>query len=165
MWTQLANSRQPTATLAPDNRAKPKAAAKCPTCVPMDYLLPCLFRLVRSTDRLAGGRSVLRHTIDRMRLWCVFLNTRGVSRITSPCCLVGLLLHSHESKGKCDAHVEGLDGLGRTFKGMLIILGVGGCGLDFMDGARSVEAGVWVYWLKESLLGRCREFDKAILLD
>ena len=26
----------------------------------------------------------------------------------------------------------------------LIILGVGGCGLIFMDGARSVEAGVWV---------------------
>ena len=110
----------------------------------MDYLLLCFFRRVRSTDRLAGGRSVLRHTIDRMRLWCVFLNTRGVSRITSPCLLVGLLLHPHESKGKSDAHVEGLDGLGRTFEGMLIVLGVGGCGLLFMDGARSVEAGVWV---------------------
>ena len=110
----------------------------------MDYLLLYFFRLVRSTDRLAGGRSGLRHTIDRMRLRCVFLNTRGVSRITCPCLLVGLLLHPHESKGKCDAHVEGLDGFGRTFEGMLIVLGVGGCGLIILDRARGVEAGVWV---------------------
>ena len=110
----------------------------------MDYLLLYFFWRVRSTDRLAGGRSVLRHTIDRMRLWCVFLNTRGVSRITSPCLLVGLLLHPHESKGKCDAHFEGLDSSGRTFEGMPIVLGVGGCGLISMDGARSVEAGLWV---------------------
>ena len=111
----------------------------------MDYLLLYFFRLIRSADRLAGKRSVLRHTVDRMRLWCVFLNIRGVvSRITSPCLLVGLPLHPHKSKGECDTHVEGIDSSGRALEGMLIDLGVGGCGLIFMDGARSVEARVWV---------------------
>lgn len=77
-----------------------------------------------------------------MRLWCVFLSTRGVSRITSPCLLVGLLLHPHKSKGKCYTHAEGLDSSRRAFEGMLMVLGVGGCGLIVMDGARSVVAGL-----------------------
>ena len=94
----------------------------------MDYLLLYFFRLVRSTDRLDGGRSVLRHTIDRMRLWCVFLNTGGVvSRMTSPYLLVGLPLHPYESKGKGYAYVEGLDSFDRAFEGVLMVLGVGGC--------------------------------------
>ena len=108
-------SRQPSANCAfsPDNHAKPKVALKCPTYVLVDYLLLYFFRLVRSIDRLAGGRSVLR---CRMRLWCVFLSTGGVSWITSPCLLVGLPLHPHKSKGKCDTHVEGLDNSGRALE-------------------------------------------------
>lgn len=110
----------------------------------MDYLLLYFFRLVRSIERLAGGGSVLRSTIDRMRLWCVFLSTGGVARITSPCLLVGLPLHPHKSKGKCDTHVEGLGSSSRAFEVVLMISGVGGCGFIVIDDARSVEAGAWV---------------------
>ena len=52
-----------------------------------------------------------------MRLWCVFLGAGSVSRITSPGLLIGLPLHPHKSKGKCDAHVEGFDSRARAFKG------------------------------------------------
>ena len=79
-----------------------------------------------------------------MRLWCVFLSTGGVSWITSPCLLIGLPLHPHKSKGKCDTHVEGLDTSGRASEGMLMVLGVGGYGSIVMDDARIVGLGAWV---------------------
>ena len=45
------------------------------------------------------------------------------------------------------------------------VLGVGGCGLIVMDDAGSVEAGAWVIGAGNFLLSRCRELDKATLLD
>ena len=70
----------------------------------------CFIRVVRGADRLAGGRTVavLRCTIDRVRLWGVFLSTRGVSRITSPCLLVGPPMLSEKINAECDAHIEDL---------------------------------------------------------
>ena len=106
----------------------------------MDYLLLTFIRLIRGTDRLAGGRSiaVLRCAIDRVRLWCVLFSPRGIiSRIPSLCLLIGLPLHSHKSNAECDAHIQEGNSSGRAFRGMLMGLGEGeGCGLIVMNGRR-----------------------------
>ena len=94
----------------PRTTLEKKADADCPdppTHVLMDSLLLNPILLVRLTDRLAIGLSValLTCTINRDWMRSVFLSTRSISRITSPCLLIGPLLLSHESEAECDAHV------------------------------------------------------------
>lgn len=115
----------PAAAHSSENQARNKGAVQHSnpsTYVPMDYLVLWFIRFVRSTDRLAGGRSVavLRCTIDRVRLRCVFFRPRGiVSWITSLCLLIGPPSLIDKSNAERDAHIEELDRSGKAFGGML----------------------------------------------